>query len=306
MRADLGMKAGEAVAEHLPQPLDEIGLARQRAACENKYRARVEAIDLLRQCLGKGFPENDALDRRKAVDAAQHVAPPLPRPTPALPRRRGRVRVGILHRRHAGGAPARQRRRRLRRRSGRHPAILARHPPIPLVRTHLVIHQVLLGVAVDELAVVERVRDRTDLVLDLEQALAGIEAGYVLEAVLMLAAFLRDEPALFELFVRPGEFLDVDLDVVAVEFGDLLVGFAEEEALPEAGADARCAAVAIFLDLDRRVKDLAVEARDAVRGPLRHVELDIGHAEGDRTELVGLRLVEAEAVAPRAGRLDIL
>src|SRR5215469_1278910 len=93
---------------------------------------------------------------------------------------------------------------------------------------------------------------------------------------------------------------------MAVEFGDLFVGLAEDEALPEPGADARGAAVAVFLDLGRRIKDLPVEAGDPVGRTLRYVELDVGHAETDRAEFLGTRLVQAKVVAPWAGRLDVL
>ena len=76
MRADLGAEAGKAVAEHLPQPLDEIGLARQGAARQDEDGAGVEPVDLLRQRFDIRLAENDAFHLRKAIDAAQHRRTP--------------------------------------------------------------------------------------------------------------------------------------------------------------------------------------------------------------------------------------
>src|SRR6266436_8852341 len=105
--------------------------------------------------------------------------------------------------------------------------------------------------------------------------------------------------------MRTREFLGIDLQVMAVELRDFLVGLAEDQLLLVADADMGGAALAVLLDLGRRIEDLAVEARDAVRGPFRYGELDIAHAEIDRAEPLFIRLVEAEPIAPRAGRLDI-
>ena len=107
----------------------------------------------------------------------------------------------------------------------------ARQCPIPLVRAHLVMAIVLRRVAVDHVAVVERVGDAADLVLDREQVLAGLEADDVLPAILVLIALLGDQPALFELVMRAGEFLGIDLQVMAVEFRDFPVGLAEDQLL---------------------------------------------------------------------------
>jgi hypothetical protein len=70
MRADRSAQAGKAVAKHLLQPLDEIGLARERAACQHEYSARVEAVDLLRQRVGEGSPEDDAFHQGETINAA--------------------------------------------------------------------------------------------------------------------------------------------------------------------------------------------------------------------------------------------
>ena len=40
--------------------------------------------------------------------------------------------------------------------------------------------------------------------------------------------------------------------------------------------------------------------------PDRHVELDIGNAERDPSEAVGIGLIDAHAIAPGAGGLDVI
>ena len=69
-----------------------------------------------------------------------------------------------------------------------------------------------------------------------------------------------------------------------------------------ADGDLRGGAVAVH-HLRRHVDHLLVEIRDALGGADRHVELDIGDAEIDAAEARGVRLVQADGVAPRAGRL---
>src|SRR5256885_11384331 len=65
-------------------------------------------------------------------------------------------------------------------------------------------------------------------------------------------------------------------------------------------------AAAIALDLGQRAEDLIIEARDAFRRALRDGELDIRNAEIDLAEALLVGAVEAELVAPRAGRLDVI
>ena len=72
--------------------------------------------------------------------------------------------------------------------------------------------------------------------LDREQVLAGFEADDVLPAILVLIALFGDQLALFELVMRAREFLGIDLQVMAVEFRDFLVGLAEDQLLLVAGA----------------------------------------------------------------------
>ena len=101
--------------------------------------------------------------------------------------------------------------------------------------------------------------------LDLEQHLAGVEVDDVLEAVLATVALLGDQVELAQLLVRPTKILDIDLQVMAVEFRQLLVGLAENQFLLRPDLDVRRLAAAIALDLGQRAEDLFIEARDALR-----------------------------------------
>src|SRR4029077_339565 len=124
-------------------------------------------------------------------------------------------------------------------------------------------------VAVDQGPRVERVRHAADLVLDLEQHLAGVEVDDVLEAVLAAVALLGDQVELAQLLVWPAEILDIDLQVMAVEFRQLLVGLAENQLLLRPDLDVCRLAAAIALDLGQRAEDLFIEARYAFRRALR-------------------------------------
>ena len=72
-----------------------------------------------------------------------------------------------------------------------------------------------------------------------------------------------------------------------------------------ADSDLRRGAVAVH-DLRRNVDHLLVELGDALRRADRHVEFDVGNAEIDAAEALGVWLVQADGVAPRAGRLDVV
>ena len=76
----------------------------------------------------------------------------------------------------------------------------------------------LVDVAVDQRPRIKRVRHAADLVLDREQHVAGVDVDDVLEAVLAAVALFGDQVELLQLLVRRAEILDVDLQVVAVEF----------------------------------------------------------------------------------------
>src|SRR5207248_3579628 len=111
--------------------------------------------------------------------------------------------------------------------------------------------------------------------------------------------------ALLQLLVRTGEVADIDLNVMAVIGRDLALGFAEPELLLMADADASGAARAVALQLGLRAEQLLVEFLDALGGPGRHIEFEIGHAEIDRTKPLDIRAMHIEPVAPRAGHRDV-
>ena len=75
-----------------------------------------------------------------------------------------------------------------------------------------------IRVAVDEHAVEHRVAHAARLMLDAEQRLVGVHIDDIEEAVLVLVAFLADQPTLQQLLVRAGEVGQRDLDVVGVVF----------------------------------------------------------------------------------------
>src|SRR4051794_10482096 len=149
-------------------------------------------------------------------------------------------------------------------------------------------------------------RHAADLMLDLKQHLAGFEIDDVLEPVLAAVALLGDQIVLFELLVRRGEILDIDLQMMPVKFGKRPVGLAENQLLVAADLDMRGLAVAVLLDIGERAEHLAIKAGNPLRGALRNRELDIGNAEIDLAETLLVRLKEAELVAPGTGRLDVV
>ena len=90
-------------------------------------------------------------------------------------------------------------------------------------------------VAVDQLPHEQRVGHRAALVLDLEQQLARVGVDDLDEAVLVLAVFLADQPALRQPRMDAAEVDEGQLDVVAVIGRLRRVGLAEGQVL--AGGD---------------------------------------------------------------------
>src|SRR5690242_18945481 len=81
----------------------------------------------------------------------------------------------------------------------RHPAVAALH----------VVAVGLARIAVHQGPRIERMGDAADLVLDLEQLLAGRRIDEVVEAVLVLVALLGEDLALDQLVMRLGEVRDI-------------------------------------------------------------------------------------------------
>jgi hypothetical protein len=149
------------------------------------------------------------------------------------------------------------------------------------------------------------VRRTAHFVLDREQQLAGVEVDDILEAVLILVVFDRDEIARLQLLVGAGEIRDVHLHVMAVELRLRTVGLAKLHVLVLAHLDAGERAIAV-LHLRRRSHDGRIEIRNAPGGADRHVELHIRYPERNTPEARRVRLMAAHAIAPRTDRLDVI
>ena len=76
----------------------------------------------------------------------------------------------------------------------------------------------LVGVAIDQRAGIKRVGHRPHLVLELEQGFPAIYIDNILEAILILIAFLGDQAAFDQAGMRAGKVGEVNLDMVAIVF----------------------------------------------------------------------------------------
>src|SRR6266567_8515174 len=93
--------------------------------------------------------------------------------------------------------------------------------------------------------------------------------------------------------------------MVTVVFPLRPIALAELQILVLAHLRAHHGAVAVF-EFGRHPHDLRIESADALRGPRRHLELDIGDAERDASETRGIRLIAAHPIAPGTGCLDVV
>src|SRR5690349_3198637 len=143
------------------------------------------------------------------------------------------------------------------------------------------------------------------LVLDREQLPAIRRIDDVAKAVLVLVVFLRDQIALAQAAVWTGKIRDVDLHMVAVIIRLRRIGLAECQILVLADLGARHGGT-VVRELGLDPHDLRIEVADALGGPARHVELDIGDAERDPPEAGAIRLVAAQAIAPGTDGLDMV
>ena len=97
----------------------------------------------------------------------------------------------------------------------------------------------LLGISVDEIALVERVAEAAHFVLELVERRAGLGLDDLLIAELVAAHVLGHETAAAEKIVRAGEVRDIDRDVVAVVGRNRVVRLAEDKLLVAADSDMR-------------------------------------------------------------------
>ena len=108
--------------------------------------------------------------------------------------------------------------------------------------------------------------------------LSGIEIDDVFEPVLVLAAFLRDQTSVEQLFVWSRKVRDVDLDMMSVEFRNLFRRLPENKLLAVTHLNMRREAVR-FSECCGCGHDFAVEPRNTGSGISRHVEFDIRNTQ---------------------------
>src|SRR5438445_7488300 len=104
--------------------------------------------------------------------------------------------------------------------------------------------------------------------------------------------------------MRPREVIDVDLEMVLIVGRNRTVALAEEQVLPGTCRNTGKASIPILQWRGLGTHYLGVKAGDSVRGSWRYVELDIRDANRHLAEALA-RPIATDAVAPRAGRLDI-
>ena len=75
----------------------------------------------------------------------------------------------------------------------------------------------------------------------------------------------------------------------------------EQQRLPRPAGDARNRAVATLFEFCAGADDLPIEARNAIGGPARNLEIHIGHAEAHGTKAHGIGRMAAQAIAPGTG-----
>src|SRR6516165_2945143 len=182
----------------------------------------------------------------------------------------------------------------------------SRQRPGQAVVAWLVIHVGLRRVAVDQRPAIHRVGLAARLMLDREQHFAAVEIDQVVEAILIIVAFLDDQPELLKLAMRVGKIGNVNLHVMPVVGPFGRVGLTKIEILFRADLHARLRADAIFNDLGGSVQHLTIEPRDARRGAGTNVETDVGHAKLNAAETFRIGRMHMDAIAPGANRLDAI
>ena len=86
-------------------------------------------------------------------------------------------------------------------------------------------------IAIHQRTRIQRMRHTAHLVLDGVEEFAIHRIDDILEAILVLIAFLDDQAMVLQPLVRAGEISDVNLQMVAVVFRNRLGGLAENQIL---------------------------------------------------------------------------
>src|SRR5216684_1926189 len=89
-----------------------------------------------------------------------------------------------------------------------------RHCPVSGIISRRIPHYVLRGIAVDQRTQIKRMLQAAHLVLNGEEHFAAVGIDDVLEAILMLVALLNDQSFFRQAAMRPGEIVDVDLEMM--------------------------------------------------------------------------------------------
>src|SRR5215212_9789520 len=93
--------------------------------------------------------------------------------------------------------------------------------------------------------------------------------------------------------------------MMLIEIRQWPVGFAESEILIAPDLHLRHRVVTVLHD-GRNAHHRWIEIRDATGGADRDIELHVGDAESDPSEPLGVGLVAAHAVTPRASGFDVI
>src|SRR5262249_32771843 len=244
--------------------------------------------------------------RRRAAMSCGWVPRPTPRPVSASSLRSNTTACQPAWRRSWAASsppsdPPMTRARRVMRFSGR-----LRQRPGQTVVAGLVIGIGLRRIAVHQWPAIHRIGLAARLMLDREQHVAAVEVDEVVEPVLVIVAFLRDQPELVEPPVRSGKIRDVDLHVMSVVRPFRRVGLAEIKILFLANLHAHLRTRAVFDDVGGREQHLPIKPRDARCGARPDLETDIGHAKLNPAKTLRIGRMHMDAVAPRTNRLDAI
>src|SRR5262245_32778849 len=144
----------------------------------------------------------------------------------------------------------------------------------------------------------------TDFMLNGEQLAACLGMDNVLEAVLVVIAFLGDKTMLLQERMRTREVCDVHGEVVPIIFRNFFGRFAENKALLGTNLDPHSGGVHVLRQGVRSPKDLFVELSDASSSTGFYREFDIGNTQRHVPKLWAWGMA-AEFIAPWAGCRDI-
>src|SRR5712691_5120623 len=134
--------------------------------------------------------------------------------------------------------------------------------------------EVLRRITIHELTTKHRMSHATDFMLNGEQLTAGLRVDDILEAILIVIAFLGDQTMLLQEGVRTREVGDVHGKVVPVIFRNFRSRFAENEALLGTDLHPHGGGIHVLRQSVRSPKDFFVELSDTGGSTGLHREFD--------------------------------